>query len=60
MTVKTYRRLWCDELCGDWVGEADMPGDTAENLRWRARNRGWHRTREGRDICPDCWKEGHR
>lgn len=28
--------------------------------RARLRTAGWHRTRTGRDICPDCWKEGRR
>jgi len=22
--------------------------------------RGWRRPRPGRDICPDCWREGRR
>jgi len=55
MSVKTYRRLWCDTRCGTWHGLAEMPGDTADHLRRSARADGWHRTRDGRDLCPDCW-----
>jgi hypothetical protein len=32
---------------------------TATKLRaYLRRSRGWHRLRDGRDICPDCWREG--
>lgn len=24
------------------------------------RARGWHKTRDGRHLCPDCWGEGQR
>ncbi|MFF3735168.1 hypothetical protein ACFYXM_34085 [Streptomyces sp. NPDC002476] len=29
-------------------------------LRRLLSTRGWHRPRPGRDICPDCWKQGRR
>lgn len=31
---------------------------TATKLRTYLRRHGWHRTRDGRDICPDCWADG--
>lgn len=33
---------------------------TATQTRQAAHKAGWHRTHNGRDICPDCWKAGHR
>lgn len=33
---------------------------TATAARQRIRSSGWHRTRDGRDICPDCWRDGKR
>ncbi|WP_458089365.1 hypothetical protein [Streptomyces malaysiensis] len=33
---------------------------TATEARQRIRSSGWHRTRDGRDICPNCWNEGRR
>ena len=46
----------CDE-CHDFL---DDPYGYAEDVRRAARTSGWHRTRDGRDICPDCWEEGKR
>jgi len=31
---------------------------TAEKIRRLLRSRGWHRTRDNRDVCPLCWDEG--
>lgn len=33
---------------------------TAARLRQLRRKDGWHVRTGGRDICPSCWKEGHR
>jgi hypothetical protein len=33
---------------------------TAAQARHRIRGSGWHRTRDGRDICPNCWADGKR
>ncbi|MGW0312081.1 hypothetical protein [Streptomyces flavidovirens] len=57
MTVATYRRIWCDGpgsglMCGSSFG-MDIPGETAADVRKRARSEGWRRD-SGRDICPDC------
>ncbi|MEU6342155.1 hypothetical protein ABZ883_14580 [Streptomyces sp. NPDC046977] len=52
--------LFCDK-CGSSHDSSAVPA--AENIakaRKAARGYGWHRTRAGRDICPDCWAEGHR
>ncbi|PAZ15627.1 hypothetical protein CLM62_12590 [Streptomyces sp. SA15] len=53
MTVAVYRRLWCDHKpCGSWHGPADLPGETAAELRRTARSAGWRR-KNGKDLCPD-------
>lgn len=57
MSIAIYRRVWCDGpgsglMCGSWLGE-DMPGETATELRRRARNAGWRRL-GGKDLCPNC------
>ena len=33
---------------------------SATDARRRLAREGWRRTRDGRDICPDCWKAGRR
>ena len=33
---------------------------TATEARRRLAHQGWHRTSDGRDICPDCWQAGRR
>lgn len=33
---------------------------TVTQARQRLARDGWRRTRDGRDICPDCWEAGHR
>lgn len=33
---------------------------TATQARQRLAREGWHRAKDGRDICPDCWDAGHR
>ncbi|MFF7308121.1 hypothetical protein [Streptomyces sp. NPDC008137] len=32
--------------------------NTATKVRQFHSKRGWHRTRDGRDICPKCWADG--
>jgi hypothetical protein len=53
VTVAVYRRLWCDAKCGAWYGLAELPGDTAAELRRCARTEGWRR-KNGKDLCPEC------
>lgn len=31
---------------------------TATKIRKFWRSQDWHRTKDGRDICPKCWEEG--
>lgn len=33
---------------------------TVRAMRRHLRALGWHTQKGGRDICPECWKEGHR
>lgn len=32
--------------------------NSATKIRRFWRTQGWHRTKDGRDICPKCWAEG--
>lgn len=55
--------LYCDlggencEPSGDGsLGESQ----TVADARDVARRHGWHHTRDGRDICPNCWEAGAR
>ncbi|SHL73857.1 hypothetical protein SAMN05216268_10629 [Streptomyces yunnanensis] len=60
-----YVSIVCDtvddfgERC--WT-EDSGPGEpkSATAARERLRSGGWHRTRDGRDICPGCWTDGRR
>jgi hypothetical protein len=55
--VTAIRLAWlscdvCDESSGDGsLGESR----TVREAREVAARDGWHRTRDGRDICPTCW-----
>ena len=42
--------------------EDSPPGkaDSATLARRILQQQGWHRTHDGRDICPDCWQAGRR
>ena len=60
MSVRTVRHLDCEGhalrddilLCGETVD--GQPGETAEDLRRRARSQeGWRRV-DGRDLGPEC------
>ncbi|MER7953879.1 hypothetical protein [Streptomyces sp. NPDC096030] len=33
---------------------------TVTEVRRQGREDGWHQRPGGRDICPDCWKDGQR
>ena len=41
-------------------GQPALPWHTTATKvrRFLRTQRGWHRTRDGRDICPLCWEEG--
>ncbi len=50
----------CDAMTLD---ELYVPGSTprtAVQAREHPHARGWHTRPNGRDLCPDCWKEGQR
>jgi len=56
------RKSWtinCDG-CGDSDG-GDLGAETADERRRELRHDGWHiNLPGGRDVCPDCWKDGVR
>lgn len=65
MSGVTIRRIRCDAVADDsytCMTESEGPdhGLTMNQLRDALAAQGWHHKREGRDICPDCWKEGRR
>lgn len=60
MTADNYPAIQCDgpETCG---AEITHPfAKTVTELRRRRAKDGWHTRPKGRDICPNCWKDGHR
>lgn len=63
MSVET--RIRCDgqpggagTKCPSSVGGILPWHKTATKIRRFWRNQGWHRTKDGEDICPRCWAEG--
>lgn len=65
MTAVVIHRIRCDaRLDGDipcWTEhDCPLPTRTVGELRAWLKTTGWHRSRAGRDICPDCWAEGRR
>ncbi|WP_372344651.1 hypothetical protein [Streptomyces sp. KL116D] len=60
-----YVSLVCDVQdtdAGPCMTEDCGPGfpQSATAARRILQPQGWHRTRDGRDICPDCWDAGKR
>lgn len=61
MTIKVYRRLWCDGRddegnCPNWHGMAEFPDEDPAHIRRSARAEGWtRRLRDGHlvDLCPE-------
>jgi hypothetical protein len=48
-----------DGVCGAEIG--GLVGDrTTTQIRAHRRTDGWHTRPGDRDICPACWKAGHR
>jgi hypothetical protein len=63
--VSHYVSLVCDVEdtdVGPCMSEDSGPGfpKTATAARLVLSRQGWHRTRDGRDICPNCWKADKR
>lgn len=57
MTAETYHAIRCDqhtngERCGEEWGHPVRVANHRE-LRRHLKDRGWRRTRDGRDLCPD-------
>lgn len=67
LTAASYRVLRCDakpfagkaQPCGS-EGSAPYEPPTYRNLRAWLKGHGWRQRPGGRDICPNCWKEGRR
>lgn len=58
MTATNYPVIRCDGSV-HCDAETGYPGaTTAAEVRRGARE--WHQRPGGRDICPDCWKDGRR
>lgn len=60
-----YVSLICDiedERSGPCMSEDSGPGfyQSVTAARQVLHQQGWHRTRDGRDICPSCWAAGRR
>ncbi|MFE9844742.1 hypothetical protein [Streptomyces goshikiensis] len=56
MTAASYPVIRCDGPdCGAEAGHV-MATTSTEVRLWTD----WHQRPRGRDICPDCWKAGHR
>ena len=60
MSADTYTAINCDSAakCGN-ATHTPFPA-TATEVRAHRREDGWHARPGGRDICPDCWAQGHR
>ena len=60
MSVATYTEIRCDgdRECGA-ATHSPFPSTAAE-VRALRRPDGWRTRPRGRDICPACWKAGHR
>jgi len=63
--VSFYVSIVCEATtpgAGRCWTEDSPPGEarSATEARRRLKREGWHRTRDGRDICPDCWQGGKR
>jgi hypothetical protein len=63
--VSAQPHIQCDvgRYTGEWCDSIDYPPgglETATEVRKELTRQGWHRTKDGRDICPDCWRRGER
>jgi hypothetical protein len=63
--VSVQPHIQCDVGRGtsDLCPSYDYPPgclETATEVRKVLAQQGWHRRPDGRDICPDCWKDGER
>jgi len=63
--VSFYVSLVCEATSPEtgrcWTEDSPLGApQTATAARRELHKQGWHRTRDGRDICPDCWQAGKR
>lgn len=59
MTAASYPAVQCDGP-GCFAETHGPLARTVGDVRRLRRADGWHPRPGGRDICPDCWKAGHR
>jgi hypothetical protein len=61
VTAARYVVLRCNgPECGNETHHPFSDSMTVTELRRARAEDGWHARPGGRDICPNCWKEGHR
>jgi hypothetical protein len=62
MTAASYPVIRCDGVpTNECAGEIGHPmAYTVTDVRRLRRADGWRTRPGGRDICPNCWKAGHR
>ncbi|MFE6103212.1 hypothetical protein ACFVQ4_25090 [Streptomyces laurentii] len=59
MTAAVYPVIRCDGPdCDAEIGHAYA--FTVTDVRRLRHPDGWHTRPRGRDLCPTCWKAGHR
>lgn len=59
MTASLTPAVDCDGP-GCYAATHSPAARTVTDVRQIRRKDGWHVRPKGRDICPDCWKAGHR
>lgn len=63
MSVQPHIQCDGEENLGGQCSTYDYPPGgltTATEVRKELARVGWHRTKDGRDLCPDCWASGQR
>jgi len=68
VTARVYRVLRCNafpyadpkQQCQREEGAPFQEESFRQLRKWMRLKSGWHARPGGRDICPDCWKAGHR
>ncbi|MFD6656857.1 hypothetical protein ACFWEB_17155 [Streptomyces parvus] len=62
MTAARYPVIRCDGRPVDECGAESSyaMAATVTEVRQKRREEGWRQRPGGRDICPNCWKDGRR
>lgn len=59
MSADNFPAVNCDGPGCSSATHAPLASTVTEVRRLRKED-GWHQRPGGRDLCPDCWKAGHR